>query len=102
MEVINIKDFCSQNEVTGISTVRVNENGYPFLTLLSTKFEGGAQNIYFSKNQALKVKVQQTPKEIGIVDYKVAVTKNAAGEERLKLTTSEYASVEELFGVAVL
>ena len=101
MEVVNIKDFCSQNAVTQISNVRVNENGYPFLTFLSKAFEGGAQNIYFSRAQAAKVHVAQTPKELGIAEYKVVTTSNAAGEERLKLTTSEYANVEDLFAAEV-
>jgi hypothetical protein len=98
MQVTPVKQFVADNAVTAISQVRTNENGYPFLTLLSAKFEGGAQNIYFSKTCALKVKLGQNPKELGLADYNVVEATNAAGETRLKLTNNtDYVKVDDLF-----
>jgi hypothetical protein len=97
MQVITVQEFCATNKVSALSSVRVNENGYPFLTLLSPEFEGGAQNIYFSKSVAMQVKVGTTPKELGLKDYVIATTTNAAGETRLKLSKTQYVSVEDLF-----
>jgi hypothetical protein len=97
MQVITVQEFCATNKVSALSSVRVNENGYPFLTLLSPEFEGGAQNIYFSKSVAMQVKLGTTPKELGLKDYVVATTTNAVGETRLKLSKTQYVSVEDLF-----
>jgi hypothetical protein len=97
MSVIKVQEFCATNKVSAISQVRVNENGYPFLTFLSPNFEGGAQNIYFSKSNAMKVKVGDNPKDLGLKDYVLKTTTNAQGEERLKLTTGQYVNVDDLF-----
>ena len=98
MNITKLSVFCASNGVTAISNVRVNENAYPYLTLLSPKFEGGAQNIYFSKSCALKVSVGETPKALGLVDYNIVEVKNEAGEVRIKLTnTNNYTNVADLF-----
>lgn len=98
MKVTKLQEFCTSNGVTGISKVRTNTNGYPFLTFLSSKFEGGAENIYFSKNSSKTVAEGAEPKSLGLAKFYVANTTNEAGEPRLKLTNnSEYSSVEELF-----
>lgn len=98
MVVTPIKEFVALNNVTAISQVRTNKNGYPYLTLLSAKFEGGAQNVYFSRTCAMKVVVGQNPKQLGLADYNVVTATNADGETRIKLTnSSNYVKIEDLF-----
>lgn len=99
MNIQPLKDYCTAQGVTAISPVRKNTNGYPFVTLLSSKFEGGAMNIYFSKSTAAKVVEGQEPKALGLSSMRVVEASNATGEARLKLTnsTGDYASVEDLF-----
>jgi len=97
MESYSLKQFCTSNGVTGISPVRTNTNGYPFLTLLSPKFEGGATNIYFSKNEAAKVSEGTKANELGLANMNIVISANKEGEERMKLTTTDYCAVEDLF-----
>lgn len=99
MDIKTMKEFASSNNVTAISNVRTNTNGYPYLTMLSDKFEGGAENFYFSKRAAAKVSKDQTPTAIGLGQLSMAVVKNAAGEQRIKICTAgeDYTSVSELW-----
>lgn len=96
----SVASFCKANGVTAIGPVRINVNGYPFVTMLSGAFEGGAQNMYFSKAQAANVKLDQEPSELGLKDLSIAHASNDAGELRLKITSkgeSNYTDIENLF-----
>ncbi len=70
-----------ENGWSHVSIVRVNQNGYPFVTLLTE--DGDAENLYLSKRLAEGAVEGDSPSK-----YKDCVVKevtNAAGELRLKL-----------------
>ncbi len=95
----SLQAFCQEMNVKAISPVRTNTNGYPFVTLISDKFDGGAQNIYFSVNKSAEVKADMQPAEWGAKDARVVETENEAGEARLKIagSGSDYTDVADLF-----
>jgi hypothetical protein len=96
----SVASWCQEMGVKAISEVRENSNNYPFVTMISDKFEGGAQNIYFSKAQSAKVALGQPSADLGLKDLSIAHTSNADGELRLKITSkgeSSYTDIEDLF-----
>jgi hypothetical protein len=96
----SVKEYCLVNSVTAISPVRINTNHYPFVTMLSDKFEGGALNVYFSQAQAKKVAEGQPAKDLGLDGLSIAHTTNSDGELRIKITSkgvSTYSDIAELF-----
>ena len=98
MKTESFKSFCTVNTVSGISPVRVNSNGYPFVTLLSDKFEGGATNIYFGKKSSESVSEGMSAKDAGLSKAIIVTTENKDKETRLKLSFGgDYTSVEDLW-----
>lgn len=96
MEVQTIKEFVKSQGFTQIAShVRVNTNGYPFVTFI--KADNVAENIYFSKNAALLVdKGAAVTKEL-LSGFQIGATENAAGEVRIKLiSNSERLSLDSL------
>ncbi len=85
-----------ENGWSHVSIVRVNTNGYPFVTLLTE--DGDAENLYLSKNLAASASQGDNPAKFK--DCTVKSVTNAAGEERLKLCSAidlqEYVSVDDL------
>lgn len=81
--------------VSVVPFVRVNTNGYPYITFIDK--DNVAENIYFSKNAAMKVAANDKIARGFFEPFCIAITKNAAGEERIKISTSERLSVEDLF-----
>jgi hypothetical protein len=89
-------EFCKTNGITAINNnVRVNTNGYPFITVLRGS---DAENIYFSKNASSEVAegsdVPSIAKSLYIVE-----TVNAVGEPRIKLSFNKgnYTNIADLF-----
>lgn len=70
------------------SPVRQNANNYRFVTIvdLSTM---KAENIYFAKSVATRGELPEVGEKINLATWRMAETKNAAGELRMKLTNSE-------------
>ena len=96
----SVASFCQANGVTAIGPVLINKNCYPFVTMLSGSFEGGAQCVYFSKAQAANVSEGQPSGELGLKDLSIAHTSNKDNELRLKITSkgeSNYTDVADLF-----
>ena len=91
--------YCQANGVTAISPVRKNTNGYPFVTLISKSFDGGASNIYFSKSKSEEVELDMKAPAWGAKDARIVETTNEAGEPRLKIAGagSDYTDVADLF-----
>ena len=91
--------FGQAMNVKAISPVRHNTNGYPFVTLISDKFDGGAQNVYFSISKSHEVTIDMKPTEWGAKDARVVETENAQGESRLKIAGagSDYTDIADLF-----
>lgn len=96
MNYTKLGTFAKTSGITAVAkTVRINTNGYPFLTMLRGN---DAENLYFSKSAAALVTegtvTASIAKELFVVD-----AKNAAGETRTKLTfnNSNYADIDDLF-----
>ena len=81
----SVRDFVRDNQIASISnTVRVNVNGYPYVTFINQKNE--AENIYFSKNAGQTVREGQEIKKGFFENLCIKTIYNEAGEERLKLS----------------
>lgn len=109
MKQIALKKLVQDRVVTNISSLRENENGYPYVTLLVGTPDGTAsQNVYFGQKTATIVsdsfKVGDNILSM-LADAQVIETKNADGEIRYKLSinpTSDYASetsMADVFGI---
>lgn len=99
MEKSTVKEFVAQKQVTSLSVVRFNTNNLPFVTFLGPQFEGGAENIYFSKSLSEKVQLGMKPSELGLKDLFIMDIINAEGETRTKIAagSADYESVDNLF-----
>lgn len=95
MIVETVKEFAkSKGFVQVAPTVRVNTNGYPFVTFINSKNE--AENIYLSKKAAEGVNAG-TPVGDILKSHQIGHTKNEAGEARVKLiSNSERLSLADL------
>ena len=102
METLNTTDvksfMVSSGFVSVVKMVRVNTNQYPYITFIDDK--NTATNIYFSKN-ASKLVVEGQLIEKGFFNpFRIAETKNSAGETRVKLVgmgEALRANLEDLF-----
>ncbi len=87
MEVQTIKDFTkAQGFVQLAPTIRVNTNGYPFITFI--KEDNVAENIYFSKNAATIVKSGDAVTKQLLASLQIAAVTNADNEIRVKLISN--------------
>lgn len=100
MNYINIVKFCTEEDIAHIvPTVRANENGYLFLTLVRVvDGENKSDNIYMSKSTAEQFEVGQDLSNEELKKFSVCHTTNAEGEPRTKLTVgaSTWVSVKDL------
>ena len=90
MEYINIVTFCAAEEIVNIvPTVRANENGYKFLTMVRV-IDGAntSENIYMSKSTAEQFEEGQNLSKDELKKFSVCHTTNADGDARTKLTVS--------------
>lgn len=96
MKTMSVKQFASEKGFTQIvPKVRVNENGYPYVTFIDGKNE--AENIYFSKRAAEQVSdSMELTKEV-LAGHQIGFVTNEAGEERVKLiSNSERVDIDTL------
>ncbi len=95
--VVSIKDFATKHKFIQMApAVRVNENGYPFITFIDV--DNKAENVYFSKASALAVASGTVIDKALISKYQIAITKNQAGEERIKLiSNSARVNIADMF-----
>ena len=85
--VSSIKDFAKQKGfVQLVPSVRVNMNGYPFVTFIDG--DNKSENIYFSKKAAQGVTAGTPVSKEMIGNYQIAITENEEGEERIKLISN--------------
>lgn len=85
--VESVKAFCIAQGFKQVTPkVRVNQNGYPFVTFIKSNNE--AENIYFSKKAAETVALDTPVSPAMLMQYQIAVTKNAEGEDRVKLISN--------------
>ena len=94
-----VRELVKRNIISGISTLRMNQNNYPYVTLLNKK--GEAHNLYFGKKTSEVVSGTFSKGDQVVdflVDAEVIETKNEKGEIRYKLSksTSDYLSEQSL------
>lgn len=84
LKAMSIMDFAkSKGFVNIVPRVRINTNGYPYVTFIDSANQ--AENIYFSKSAAEQV-AEGTPVDKGLLArHQIGITTNAEGEERIKL-----------------
>jgi hypothetical protein len=87
LKAMSIKDFAKSKGFMQLApAVRINTNGYPFITFINEKNE--AENIYFSKSAAEQV-AEGTPVDKALLSrHQIGITTNAEGEERIKLISN--------------
>ncbi len=79
----SLKSFVAENDVTGISPIKLSVKNHLFVTML---IDGKIENVWLSKNASKLVSVNDSPKSLR--DFTIGVVKNAAGEERLRIGSS--------------
>lgn len=82
MSRITIKAFATQSGYNAVSNVRVNTNGYKYVTLADTTGAVGTENIYLGTRFAEEVAVGQKAD----LNWFVTETENKDGEKRWKIT----------------
>ncbi len=95
---VSVKKAVINKVITAISKVRVNENGYPFVTVIKGD---KASNVYFGKKSAESVAegMVLSPDQLRNADFVHAV--NEADEDRIKLSLSgsgDYTNLAAMFG----
>lgn len=84
IQTVLVKDFMLSAGFTQvIKMVRINSNGYPYITFVDEK--NVATNIYFSKNASKLVAEGQAIEKGFFNPFRIAETTNALGEKRIKL-----------------
>lgn len=87
LKVLTLKEFCASKGFTQLApSVRVNENGYPFITFIDAN--NVAENVYFSKAASQAVAAGTPIDKAMLSVYQIGVTTNADGAERMKLITN--------------
>lgn len=94
----SVKDFCSDHGITTVTKVRVNTNGYPFITFINESSE--AENIYFSKSLAEELNLQEGDAPSVLKGKRIVELEYDNNEVRFKIAkpgSDEYVSVSDLF-----
>lgn len=112
LSTISLKQLYMNGTFDSLGKLRVNQTGYPFVTLLKknkTTGKTSAQNVYFSQESGKTILTNFEPGSLigqAIAGADVAETKNDAGETRYKICLpsekSNYESksaLETAFGV---
>lgn len=87
MRVETIKAFAqSRGFISVADSIRVNENGYPFVTFVDDK--NVAENVYFSKEAGNSIVAGQVIDGDTLKGFQIGYTMNEAGEERIKLISN--------------
>ena len=93
MSRITLKQFALQNGYNAVSKVRVNTNGYKYVTLADTSGVVGTENLYLGTRFSETVEIG----EVANLEWFVTETENASGEKRWKVTDkSSEMSAEKL------
>ena len=104
MQSTNFKTLIQKGIVKTISKLRVNANGYPYITLLNK--QNRAANLYFSKNSSQGV-IDTFGEGSNVLELlknaQVVLTENADGESRYKISLSgnyeSQTALAAIFGV---
>jgi len=96
--IMSIAEFCKSRNLTEIvPRVRVNVNGYPYVTFIDGE-KNLAENIYFTQNASDTVEEDMDIRTIA-KDLQIVFVVNSDGEERIKLSrkSTSRLSVTDLF-----
>jgi hypothetical protein len=84
---MSVKEFVTSKAfVSLVPVVRVNENGYPFITFIDK--DNKAENVYFSREASKAVDAGVPVDKAMLSTYQIGITHNAQGEERIKLISN--------------
>jgi len=99
VKVTPLGQFLQDNDfVDVVKEIRINKNGYPYLTCLNKDNE--ATNVYFTKASATKVKAESFDFESEMPKaYGMWAKYSDDRENRMKITFSNRISVKDLFGL---
>lgn len=95
MARIALRDFAHQNGFNMVSQVRVNANGYLFVTLLSRTNPNHTENIYFSK-RFQEEGGYKPGQDLRKDELFITEADNSKGEPRLKLTDKNTSAEDTL------
>lgn len=88
LQSISVKDFMIQQGFVSVaSKVRKNTNSYPYITFINK--DNVADNIYFSKNAALRVAEDDKIAKGFFEPFIIVLTENVEGEKRFKIATGD-------------
>jgi hypothetical protein len=92
LQTVTISELYKKGNITNLSTLRYNENNYPFVTLLGK--DKSATNVYFSKAFSSKIEGLNPKTDLvtsGIINRDTVIVKtlNKDGEVRFKISSSE-------------
>lgn len=90
---VSLFELMQENSFNACSKVRENENGYAFVTLLSTSDIENPLNIYFGKKASENVAIDDRINPHNVFVYE---TTNADGELRWKISFKEGDAIETL------
>jgi len=109
MQSITIKNLYQQGIFDGVSVLRQNVSGYPYITLLKDGDKTKSTNLYFSrKSSALVMDNFEVGSPVSKIlgQASVVLTENENKEKRFKISLSEQgtdyesaASLEDVFGI---
>lgn len=91
LKTLAVREFCKERGFTQAAPkVRVNQNGYPFVTFInpSKPKDEQAENVYFSKAASQLVAEGDVVTKDMLNNYQVGFTTNGEGEERIKLISN--------------
>jgi len=87
LKTLTVKELCAQKNFVSVApSVRINENGYPFITFIDK--DNKAENVYFSKAASEQVAEGTIVDKALLSKHQIGITTNAAGEERIKLISN--------------
>ena len=99
LKVISVLDYFKQmNVVSVVNHVRVNANGYPYVTLMDNA--NVAHNTYLSKGASANVVAGEVVNKEFLAKFSIGFATNAAGEERIKFVRADAGnrvSINDLF-----
>ena len=99
LKVISVLDYFKQmNVVSVVNHVRVNANGYPYVTLMDNA--NVAHNTYLSKGASANVVAGEVVNKEFLAKFSIGFATNAVGEERIKFVRADVGnrvSINDLF-----
>ena len=102
LKVISVLDYFKQMNISSVvNHVRVNANGYPYVSLLDDSVSPSkCYNTYLSKGASALVVVGEVVNKEFLARFNIGFATNAVGEERIKFVRADAGnrvSINDLF-----